>query len=76
MSAPYIPTEMGLTIIDAIRRINDDPEIEVIVIAVKMNEPPSMVSSIPPDKVVDVLSFMTAEAKNVEVTIDSLGTKH
>lgn len=71
-----VPPQLGEVVRQIIQRLNnEDPEIEIILIAVKSDIPPTMVASITPDSVKDVLQWLIDHHGRSTTSAWSLGDK-
>lgn len=75
MSDPaYVPPELVERMLDVIHHINGDLEFQILVVVVKSDTPPTMVSSIHPDQVPEILAWLIEHHKSVRVERNDSGT--
>lgn len=72
-AAIYIPEGLGDAVLQLIAKYNNgDTSIEMILIAVKTDTPPALISSVHPSQVPDVLQWLIEHHESANVVVEDL----
>lgn len=66
----FVPPEVGNAALEIIERFNPGRDIHVMLIAVETGAPPTMVSSIHPESIPDILQFLLDYHSNADVGVN------
>lgn len=73
--APEVPAEVMRSVIEAIRKINNDESIELLLVAVKEGQSPNMMSTLPPCYVNQLLEWLVDNQATSILSIEAIPTK-